>query len=210
MDPFFEGSLPLALAPGAGGGIERRTEIVALGSGREARNAVWAHGRRRYDLAGAIATLDDIAAVLAFFEARRGRLQGFRFRDATDCRSCEPSRSPAPTDQAIGMGDGARTTFQLVRTYGAGADAYVRSVQKPVADSVRVAVGGAEVSAALVSVAPATGVVTFADPPAPGAAITAGYLFDTPVRFDADRLETRMDGYGAGRIVSVPLVEVAV
>lgn len=207
MDAFFEGSLPLALALGAGGGIERRTEIVALGSGREARNAVWAHGRRRYDLAGAVTSLDDLNAVIAFFEARRGRLQAFRFRDAVDCKSCAPSATPAATDQALGIGDGAETAFQLVRAYGEGDAVYTRDIVKPVVSSVRIALDGEEIAAEGYELN-AHGVVTFASAPEPGVVLTAGFVFDTPVRFDADRLETRMDGYGAGRFVAVPLVEV--
>lgn len=208
MIPFFEGSLPLALAAGGTAGVERRTEIVALSSGREARNAVWAHGRRRYDLTGAVTTRDDIAAVIAFFEARRGRLQAFRFRDPVDCASGPPSLAPAATDQLIGAGDGVRTQFPLTRVYGTGADAYVRPIAKPVAGSVRVAVNGAEVTA--FSVDASSGVVTLMTPPAAGATVTAGFLFDTPVRFDVDRLEVRMDGFGAGRFASVPLIEVTV
>jgi uncharacterized protein (TIGR02217 family) len=205
VEAFFEGSLPLALALGASGGVERRTEIVTLGSGREARNATWARGRRRYDLAGAVTTLDDIHQVIAFFEARRGRLQAFRFRDAADCKSCAPSATPAPTDQALGLGDGDAATFQIVRAYGDGGAVYLRDIVKPSPGAVRVAVDGDEIDDFDVN---AAGLVTFASPPAPGAVLTAGFVFDTPVRFDADRLETRMDGFGAGRFVSVPLVEV--
>jgi uncharacterized protein (TIGR02217 family) len=40
--------------------------------------------------------------------------------------------------------------------------------------------------------------------------ITAGYAFDTPVRFDADRLDLSLDAFGAGRALSVPLIEVLI
>jgi len=56
--------------------------------------------------------------VVAFFEERRGRLYGFRFRDRVDWKSCAPSVAPAPMDQRIGTGDGTMATFQLVKTYG--------------------------------------------------------------------------------------------
>ncbi|MDX2235062.1 MAG: DUF2460 domain-containing protein [Hyphomonadaceae bacterium] len=210
MNPFYEGRLPLALARGGLGGVERRTEVVAVGTGREIRNAVWAHGRRRYDLAGAIATLDDIAQVFAFFEARRGRLQAFRFRDIADCKSCAPSAAPSATDQALGAGDGARTAFPLVRSYGAGENAYVRAIRKPVSGSVLIAVNGAPAADDAWSVDPTTGVVMFASPPPPGALVTAGFAFDTPVRFDADLLEVRTEGFGAARFATVPLVEALV
>ena len=209
MNAFHEGYLPLSLSSGVNGGPERRTEIVTLGSGREERNAVWAHGRRRYDIGGAVTTRDALHAVIAFFEARRGRLQGFRFRDLADGKSCAPTATPGPLDQALGLGDGVRTAFPLRRTYGDGGDAYARDIAKPVAGSVRVAVNGAELGSGAFAVNVATGVVTLTSAPAMGAAVTAGFVFDTPVRFDADRLDASIDGAGAGA-VSVPLIEILV
>ncbi len=208
MNAFHEGTLPLALSLDTSGGPERRTEVVTLGSGREERNAVWAHGRRRYDIGGAITTLDILHAVIAFFEARRGRLQGFRFRDLADCKSCSPSEIPSATDQPLGSGDGVQTAFQLRRAYGGGDTPYARDILKPVGASVLIAVDGEDVGGAGVAVDETTGVVTFATPPPIGASVAAGFVFDTPVRFDTDRLEARLDGLNAGRVASVPLIEI--
>jgi uncharacterized protein (TIGR02217 family) len=206
VSAFHEVSLPLPFALGASGGPERRVDIVTLGSGREARNTPWAHGRRRYDIGGAVRTLDELHALTAFFEARRGKLHGFRFRDPFDFKSCAPSAAIAPTDQALGEGDGETTAFQLVKAYGD----YARPIVKPVADSARIAVDGDELAEGLFTVDLATGVVTLDDAPAEGAAITAGFLFDTPVRFDIDRLDLSLDGFGAGRALAAPLVEILV
>jgi len=198
-------ALPFAL--GASGGPERRVDIVTLGSGAETRNTPWAHGRRRYDIGGAVRTLDEMHELIAFFEARRGKLHGFRFRDPFDFKSCAPSETPAATDQVIGEGDGERDAFQLLKAYGDGVDAYLRPIAKPAAGSVNIAVDGAVVSPAAYSVS-ALGIVTFTEPPAEGAVVSAGFLFDTPVRFDIDRLDLAIDGFGAGHAVAVPLVEV--
>jgi uncharacterized protein (TIGR02217 family) len=203
---FHEVSLPLPFALGASGGPERRVDIVALGSGAESRNTPWAHGRRRYDIGGAVRTLDELHELIAFFEARRGKLHGFRFRDPFDFKSCAPSATPTPTDQSIGVGDGAMTSFQLVKAYG--APPYMRPIAKPVAGSVRMAVNGAELSSQQFSVDGASGLATLAFPPPVGAAVTAGFLFDTPVRFDIDRLDLTLDGFGAGRAISAPLLEI--
>jgi len=205
---FHEVSLPLALAFGASGGPMRRTEITMLASGQEVRNTPWAGSRRRYDLGGALRSLDDLHALIAFFEARRGQLHGFRFRDPADWRSRLPGQAPQPTDQALGAGDGTRTAFQLTKTYEPGPHAEVRVIHKPVAGSVRVAVAGVELAAGAFAVDAATGVVTLAAPPAPGAAVSAGFAFDTPVRFDADRLDISFDAFSAGRAVSVALIEI--
>ncbi len=208
MNAFHEGLPPLATAIGSRGGPERRTEIVTLGSGREERNTPWAHGRRRYDIGGALATLDDLHALLSFFEARRGRLQAFRFRDFADWKSCPPQQGMTPLDQPLGVGDGAATAFQLVKMYGEGEDAHARPIRKPVAGSVRVAIDGIEATNFTADIA--TGVVAFAAPPGEGAVLTAGFHFDTPVRFDADRLDVTLEAIGAGRAASVPLIEVLV
>lgn len=205
MNAFDEVLLPLPFALGASGGPERRVDVVTLGSGRESRNTPWAHGRRRYDVGGAVRTLDELHTLIAFFEARRGRLTGFRFRDPFDWKSCSPSAAVSPTDQVIGEGDGEELAFQLIKAYGD----YERPIQKPIAGSVRAAVDGVELSAEDFSVDIVTGIVTFISPPAEGAAITAGFHFDTPVRFDVDRLDLSLDGFGAGRALAVPLIEVA-
>ena len=57
-----------------------------------------------------------------------------------------------------------------------------------------------------------TGHVTFtpAHIPAPGAAITAGFEFDVPVRFDTDKLEIDIQGFRHGAIPSIPIVEIRV
>jgi uncharacterized protein (TIGR02217 family) len=204
VSAFHEVSLPLPFALGASGGPERRVDVVALGSGREVRNTPWAHGRRRYEIGGAVRTLDELHALIAFFEARRGKLYGFRFRDPFDWKSASPSHAIAPTDQVIGEGDGERTTFQLAKAYGD----YSRPIQKPVAGSVRVSVDGDELAAEALAVTTSMGMVTLSAPPAEGAVVTAGFLFDTPVRFDVDRLDLQLDGFGAGRAIAIPLIEI--
>ncbi len=209
MSAFHEVLLPLPFALGASGGPERRVDIVALGSGAEVRNTPWAHGRRRYDVGGAVRTLDELHELIAFFEARRGKLHGFRFRDPFDFKSCAPSAAITATDQVIGIGDGEITIMPLTKAYGASDAAYARPITKPVTGSVRVAVDGDEADPEDFTINSA-GAVVFAAAPAEGAVITAGFLFDTPVRFDADRLDLMLDGFGAGRAIAVPLVEIIV
>jgi uncharacterized protein (TIGR02217 family) len=206
---FHEIRFPTALAFHSTGGPERRTEIVTLGSGFEERNAVWANSRRRYDAGSGIRTLDDLHAVIAFFEARLGRLYGFRFRDFTDWKSCAPGAAISPLDQAIGLGDGATTTFQLTKTYTSGPASWVRGIAKPVDGTVRVAVGSVEQTSGI-AVDATTGQVTFDFAPASGAVVTAGYEFDTPVRFDTDQLSVNLASFAAGEIPSVPIVEVRI
>jgi uncharacterized protein (TIGR02217 family) len=204
---FHEVRFPDNISRGARGGPERRTQIVELASGDEERNASWANSRRRYDVAYGIRRADDLAAVVAFFEARNGRLHGFRFKDWGDHKSCLPSGMPSPTDQAIGTGDGATTAFQLVKRYASGSQTWLRTITKPVAGTVRVAFDGEEQLSGW-SVDTTNGVVTFDSAPAEGVAITAGYAFDVPVRFDTDALDVTLDLERLGSITSIPLLEI--
>lgn len=206
---FHEVRFPLDVSLGSRGGPVRRTDIVTLSSGREHRNSRWAQSRRRYDAGLGVRSIDALHAVIAFFEERRGRLIGFRFRDRTDWRSGPPSQEPTPLDQRIGTGDGATLAFQLVKAYGSAFAPYSRPIAKPVGGTVRVALNGVEqpVGEAF-NCDPATGLVTFAAPPPPGAAITAGYAFDVPVRFDTDELDIDLSAFDAGEIPKIPLIEI--
>lgn len=203
---FHEVRFPDNISRGARGGPERRTQIVELASGDEERNASWANSRRRYDVAYGIRRADDLAAVVAFFEARNGRLHGFRFKDWGDYKSCLPSGTLAPSDQAIGAGDGTTTAFQLVKGYASGAQTWMRVISKPVVGTVRVALDGVEQLSGW-SVDTTTGLVTFETAPTSGVAITAGCEFDVPVRFDTDALDVTLDLERLGSITSIPLLE---
>ncbi len=202
--PFHEVRLPARLAFGSTGGVERRTEVVTLASGYERRATPWAHGRRRYLIGAGVRSLDEVAVLVAFFEARRGRLHGFRFKDFADFRSGAPSAAISPLDQMLGVGDGDRVSFQLIKRYGD----VERPIRKPVEDTVRVAVAGVETEAFAVDAA--TGIVTLAAAAPEDAVITAGFAFDTPVRFDTDRIDVSLEGFEAGRVVAAPLIEIRV
>ncbi len=204
---FHEVRFPDDISRGARGGPERRTQIVELASGDEERNASWANSRRRYDAAYGIRRADDLAAVVAFFEARNGRLYGFRWKDWADYKSCLPSGTLSAMDQVIGTGDGTTTAFQLVKAYASGAQAWNRTITKPVAGTVRVAIDGVEQTSGW-SVDTTTGIVSFTTAPAAGATITAGFEFDVPVRFDTDTLDVTLDIERLGSITSIPLIEV--
>ncbi|MGQ4272467.1 phage distal tail protein, Rcc01695 family [Terrihabitans sp. B22-R8] len=207
MAAFHEVRFPLDVALGARGGPERRTEIVTLGSGREQRNARWAHARRRWDAGWGVKNLAALSLVVAFFEERRGQLHGFRWRDRLDHSSAAPGEVVSPFDQMLGAGDGETTSFPLGKTYGSGADPYRRPIVKPVMHSVRIGVNGVEAEAGF-SVDEITGTVTFEDAPTAGAVLTAGFQFDVPVRFDTDFLEVDLAAFEAGTIPSIPVIEI--
>lgn len=211
MTAFHEILFPLDIALKSAGGPERRTDVVVLGSGREERNARWAHSRRRYDAGYGVKTFDALSQVVGFFEERRGRLYGFRWRDRLDHSSSAAGAAVAATDQVIGVGDGATTTFQLAKTYGGVYAPYQRTIVKPVSGSVLVAVDGVPaIEGTAFMLDETTGLVTFlaGHIPASGSTVSAGFLFDVPVRFDTDYLEVDLSAFAAGAIPKIPLVEV--
>ncbi len=208
---FHEVRFPPCLSYGSVGGPMRRTEVVTLANGFEERNTPWAHSRRRYDAGVAMASPDDLAVVIAFFEARRGQLHGFRWKDWADCRSGLPSAEVAASDQSLGFGDGTQVTFQLVKTYISGLNSYERPIRKPVAGSVLLVVDGtAQLEGTDYTVDSTTGLVTFTTAPGAGLSITAGYEFDVAVRFDTDQIQTSLATFQAGNAPSVPVVELRV
>lgn len=211
MPAFHEVLFPLDVALGAAGGPERATEIVTTVTGREERNTRLQHSRRRWDAGYGVKSLAQLSAIVAFFEERRGRLHGFRWRDRLDHASAAPGAAVTPFDQMLGTGDGARSVFALTKTYGAAHAPYARPIAKPVAGTVRVAVSGVEVTEGVTfSVNTATGEVTFlaGHVPSGGAAVTAGFRFDVPVRFDTDFLEVNLTAFEAGEIPRIPVLEI--
>lgn len=210
---FHEVRFPTAISLGASGGPERRTEIVTVGSGAEERNQRWADSRRRYDAGYGLRHVNDLHVVFEFFEERRARFHGFRWKDHADYKSCLPTGAPSPTDQSIGTGDGVEDEFQLVKAYGTSFSPWSRTISKPVAGTVRVAVSGVEqVEGTDWTVDTTTGIITFDVGSIPGssAPVTAGYEFDVPVRFDTDQLTVNLANFKHGDVPSIPIVEIRV
>lgn len=206
---FHEVRFPASLSFGAVGGPERRTDIVTLANGFEERNTPWAHSRRRYDAGMGLRSLDDLSLLVDFFEARQGQLFGFRWKDWGDYKSCAHCDDPTQSDQLIGLGDDGVTAFQLVKTYFSGEQSYARPIAKPVQGTVRVSISGDALQDTIdYTVDYETGFIHFPSPPGEGAEVSAGFEFDVPVRFDADRIQTSVSSFQAGEAPNVPVVEV--
>lgn len=199
---FDDVRFPLAIGPGASLGAEWRTDVVALANGNEIRNGRWSLPRRRWDVASAVVSLVDLRVLTDFFDARLGRLRGFRFRDPTHNSSALPEQPVSAFDQPLGVGDGLTRAFQLCRDNGGQKWA----VKKPVPGTVLIGVDGIETVSGW-TVDTASGIVTFDQAPESEKTVTAGFYFDWPVRFDTDRLDVTLETMGAGRAVSIPILE---
>lgn len=206
---FHEIRFPTDIAFGARGGPRRKTVISVSGSGYEHRNSQWADSKRDYNAGYGVKNLDDIHTVVSFFEERRGQLHGFRWKDKFDFKSCAPLQTTSHNDQPIGTGNGSTTQFQLVKVYGSVYSPYTRMINKPVAGTVKIGLNGVNQASGW-SVNTTMGIVTFSAAPGAGVAVTAGYEFDVPVRFDTDNLQIDLSAFDAGQIPDIPIVEIRI
>ena len=201
MIPFDDVAYPLTLGRDAAASPEFSTSVAVTASGHEYRNALWSDARMRYDVGPGIRSEAELGTLIAFFRARYGPARGFRLRDPFDFSSAAMTGTPSASDQRIGTGDGMASWFRLVKNYGEQQ----RRITRPQPDSIRIAVGGVETAAWRYE---AGGWIVFDSAPAAGAPITAGYLFDVPVRFAEDRLDVSGVSFAAGEAPSVALIEI--
>jgi len=210
MLAFDDVTYPLALGRDATVTPEFSTTIAVTASGFERRSSLWSNARLRFDVGPGIRSEAELGVLIAFFRARRGAARGFRLRDPSDFSSNGMVDTPRAADQWLGDGDGTTTRFALLKRYGeAGAEADAqqsRRITRPVVASLRVSVGGSEVGSGW-TLEPG-GVIAFAQPPAAGAAVRAGFLFEVPVRFAEDRLEISGHAFAAGEAPTVPVIEI--
>ena len=198
---FVETRFPTDIAYGSAGGPEYFTDIVVTHGGYEQRNVNWSQARARYNVAHGVKTQAQLDTLIAFFRARKGRADGFRFKDWTDYQA---------SNEQIGVGDGMATTFQLKKTYSSGSVTETRTITKPVANTVSIKFDGFVQNPSNYTVNTLSGEITFVSAPSSSVVITASYEFDVPVRFDTDRLSASLDNYGSYSWSDIPLVEVRV
>lgn len=212
MARHLDRDFPRDVAMGCTVTAETRSEVVELASGGEERNQRWSRFRRNIDASLGIRSADDLAAVVGLFHEAGGRARSFRFQDWGDYTSpAAPSTPISPGDQVLGTGDGASVDFQVVKTYGSGPFAVTRAILLPRRAGFRVALDGVEELTGW-SLATLGGVVTFDTPPAAGVTVSAGFAFDIPARFSADRLAVDYrfftDPDGLGVVPDIALREV--
>ena len=201
MQAFDDVAYPLALGRDASASPEFSTSVAVTASGHERRNALWSDARMRYDVGPGIRSEKELTTLIGFFRARLGPARGFRLRDPFDHASCEIDQTPRPTDQLIAIADGLRDTFPLVKNY----QTQKRPITRPEEGTISIALDGKPASGWTHL---GNGRIRFDTAPASGTRITAGYLFDVPVRFADDRLDISGVAFAAGEAPSVPLIEI--
>lgn len=208
---FEEVRFPTNLSYGTRSAPGFASSLTEVESGADEALSRRSTPRYTYDAKYAIKSYDNLATVVAFFNARKGIATGFRFKDWLDYTSNANGRSaPTNMDVEIGVGDGTSSTFQLVKKYTSGSQTTIRTIKKPVAGSVLIALNGVNQTTGW-SVNTTNGVVTFDVAPTLGVSITAGYEHDIPVRFAKEidsGLPQTIETFDSGAIDSIPIVEI--
>jgi len=194
---FVETKFPDSIAFGSVSMPEFNTDVIIMKNGSEQRNINWDSCRLKYNVLNGIKSTTELAELLTFFRARKGKAIGFRFKDWSDYSA---------SDQNLGTGDGVETDFQLVKKYTSGSTTYTRKITKPVSGSLTVYIDDIENTDYSIDLT--TGIITFNTAPAVSEIITADFEFDVPVRFDKDVLEISMDSINSGKVKEIALVEI--
>lgn len=227
MADFHEVRFPEFVAPGARFDPSWKTSVVEFANGKEQRNQEHADSKIFGDVSQPIQTQEEYDVVLDFFRARRGKFHGFRVKDPSDFELFQEPTNPA-------LGDGFITQFQIVQTYedvseppaSTAVRPQVRTILKlrggpgdPIItfDSPGTVVRVAGVSRTVIfSGSPVgtevlvdvnTGLLTFATAITNGLAVDFTGEFDTPMRFDTDRLPTTIEDFNALSVGGLPLKE---
>lgn len=208
---------------GTQGGPEFSTDIVELNSGFENRNANWNESKGKWDYGDRKLPDTELRLIIKFFKARKGRANGFRFKDWGDFKV-------DVTEGILGLsGHGTATaTYQLYKQYVSGADKDYKKITKPVVGTLKIFKNGVQAPTSgfgAVAFDYTTGIVTFSPDsignfPQAGDVLTWSGEFDVPVRFDSDQVRYRFDSSITSSpgvvqqafffLASLPLVEIRV
>ena len=159
------------------------TEVVTTDGGWEVRNSRWAYPLHEIELSFPASKRDatNFLAVRDLYYAAGGSAETFLFKAWNDYSA---------TAQDIGTGDGADTTFQLVKNYTRGATNRARKITRPISGTVSIYLDGVlQTVTTHYAIDHATGIVTFVVAPTAAVAITATFEFKIPVRFVDDAIE---------------------
>lgn len=165
MAEFLEERISSLIRYGSGWQDDYAVNIVTTSGGQEFRSLTHPYPVRRFDVSYLLDTDATYNELLAIYHRAHGKYAGFRARCFDEWSSNARIGVPTAFDQPMLLVSAG--VYQLRKFYGtdkaAGASGYAfRLIKKPVAGTVRVAIGPTEIRTADWSVAAATGQVTFA------------------------------------------------
>lgn len=195
---FLEERLPLNIRQGA-----VYTDRFAVESAKDPRTGKTysrlrvASPAREFSIQYTLESSDLWDRLLALYHRAHGTLAGFRVKFIDDFSSNANTGTPTALDQTLAYVSSG--VYQLQKQYGAGGTPLsiglpVRTITKPVAGSVKIAVDGIEQLSGW-TVDTTTGLVTFAVAPSISAVVKGGFLFDVPCKF-SDKFDINHVAYG--------------
>jgi uncharacterized protein (TIGR02217 family) len=189
MIKFSQQVFPADISYGMAGGPEYSTDVIVTKNGAEQRNCNWGRPKYRYNVAYGVRTKEQLAKLICFFRAHKGRAIGFRFKDWVDYKA-----SNQPLKEIEGL------NFQLIKNY----DQDLRIITKPVKNTLVITLDGKKFDYYTVDYN--SGIVSLTKKI--NGDLRASFEFDVPVRFDTDRLVSTIESYGVYSWQEIPLVEV--
>ncbi|MDX1949583.1 MAG: DUF2460 domain-containing protein [Rickettsiales bacterium] len=198
MVSFHNIRFPADISAKATSKIEFQTEVISFLKGNEKRNSLQQIPIRKFEI-----NFKDISNLQAekvqwFFIARQGKAYSFRFKDWQDFEAI---------DQQIGIGDGEKTQFQLIKNYGDEQNYITRKITKIFQNSEKIYLDGVLQSSGY-NISNDAGLVSFTHPPAVSVQIKASFQFDNCVRFENDFLEFSQETFGKGSLQKIGFIEV--
>ena len=186
--PFIETPrFPDELAAWAKGGRAYRTIAVETYGGDEYRTAAWSMPRGEWDISSALRQTQPNAtynwkALRNFFNACKGQLYAFRFKDFQDYTD-----DGAGVLGTTGLAVAATLAYQMYKNYTVSPLTTQVIVQKPVVGTVKVFNNGVQqTTPGQYTLDTTTGIVTFVSQPTVGHTLTWTGEYDVPARFASD------------------------
>lgn len=148
MGEFLEERLPIDVRIGARYADEFTVEVTQSAGGAEYRRLVHPYPVRHFTVHYTLQTADLWARLVGLYQRAYGMYAGFRVKCKDDFTTNSHTATPTPADQPmLRLSAGV---YQLQKQYGAGATPLsiglpVRTLYKPVAGTVRVAIGALEI-----------------------------------------------------------------
>jgi uncharacterized protein (TIGR02217 family) len=175
-----------------------KTLVSQAESGREVRVALRSYPLFEWDLPYGILRPADQAEFWGFYNECYGGYDTFLFDDKSD--------DFAPGQQ-LGVGDGATTQFQFVRSYG-GLFVEPRTDIQQTPTAPKIYLNGVHQTSGYSITYFNSGTITFTAAPSNGVVITADFYFYWRVRFKEDQLAIDLIYQGLANLKKVTLAQV--
>lgn len=216
MAMFLEPTFPLHLSYGSTTTPTFSTRIVGSETGWESRNVNWESSRNKFDAAMLVQTQQNLDDLNVFFNAMHGQGYDFKFLDWGDYKSRGISQPISFDDQIIvSSAEQGQNNLLITKTYTdkSGTRSSVRNITQPMAASVVVGRGPDTLNLAeIFNPADFTiidGKIVLSTDLNAGEAVSAGFQFWLPMRFESDEFSTNLSAYHVGD-VHIPVIEVRV